>query len=323
MFAPLVNYGLGHITTGTLRPWQYMYLFAGALTIAWSATILFFLPADPIRSKGFTERERYIAVARLRGNNTGVRNLHWKGGQVIEALLDLKFWLILVMGFLMQIANGPQSTFQAIIVQSFGFSSLNSLLFLMPYGFIIGCIELGAPYLAYKFKNIRTYLIVGCQCLTVMSSLLLWLLPRSQLGGLLIGVYFLGSFAGSYVLCMTLQVANTAGYTKRAFMSSGMFIGYCLGNVVGPLIFTSTDAPGYTSGWTIVVITSVLSAVFTLAYRFLCIWQNKRRDATGIMEGTDHAFEDDLTDQKVRSRHPSLNYLLTDSSQNPQFRYIY
>jgi hypothetical protein len=33
-------------------------------------------------------------VSRLRSNNTGVRNLHWKAGQVLEALLDLKFWLI-------------------------------------------------------------------------------------------------------------------------------------------------------------------------------------------------------------------------------------
>jgi MFS transporter, ACS family, DAL5 transporter family protein len=304
MFAPLVNYGLGHITSGSLASWQYMFLFAGSLTVVWSAMILFFLPADPIRSRGFTDRERYIAVARLRSNNTGVRNLHWKAGQVLEALLDIKFWLIFAMGFLMQIANGPQSTFQAIIVQSFGFTALNSLLFLMPYGFIIGCIELGAPYLAYKFKNIRTYLIVACQLLTIMSSLLLWLLPRSQLGGLLIGVYFLGSFAGSYVLSMTLQVANTAGYTKRAFMSSGMFVGYCLGNVVGPLVFKPQDAPRYISGWIVVVITGILAAITTLVYRFVCIWENKKRDATGIMEGTDNAFEDDLTDKKVCNRKP-------------------
>jgi hypothetical protein len=299
MFAPLVNYGLGHITSGSLQPWQYMFLFAGGITVLWSTVIYFFLPADPIISKGFTDRERYIAVSRLRSNNSGVRNVHWKPGQVVEALLDIKFWLIFSMGFLMQIANGPQSTFQAIIVQNFGFSALNSLLFLMPYGFIIGCIELGAPYLAYKFKNIRTYLIMACQALTTMSSLLLWLLDRSELGGLLVGVYFLGSFAGSYVLSMTLQVANTAGYTKRAFMSSGMFIGYCLGNVVGPLIFKEKDAPKYGPGWTAVVITSVLSGVLTLCYRLHCIWENKRRDATGIMEGTDNAFEDDLTDKKV------------------------
>jgi hypothetical protein len=34
-------------------------------------------------------------------------------------------------------------------------------------------------------------------------------------------------------------------------------------------------------------------------YWVLALWENKNRDATGIMEGYDHAFEDDLTDKKV------------------------
>src|SRR6201999_1536773 len=71
--SPLINYGLGHIH-GSLSPWRYMYLVAGSLTILWSVVILFFMPPDPIRAKGFDERERYIAVARLRTNNAGVRN---------------------------------------------------------------------------------------------------------------------------------------------------------------------------------------------------------------------------------------------------------
>jgi MFS family permease len=33
--SPLINYGLGHITTGSLHPWQYMYLVAGGLTVCW------------------------------------------------------------------------------------------------------------------------------------------------------------------------------------------------------------------------------------------------------------------------------------------------
>ncbi|EXJ66150.1 uncharacterized protein A1O5_10766 [Cladophialophora psammophila CBS 110553] len=235
IFSPLVNYGLGHITGGTLAPWQYMFLFAGALTVLWSFVIFYKLPGDPITAKGFTERERYIAVARVRSNNTGVRNVHFKPGQVLEGLLDAKFWLIFAMAFLMMIANGPQSTYQAIIVAGFGFSSLNSLLLLMPFGFIIGSIELGAPYLAYKIPNIRTYLIV------------------------------------LYVLSMTLSIANTAGYTKRSFVSAAMFIGYCLGNVIGPILFKSKDAPRYVPAWVVVVVTSSLAACLTIVYRFLCI----------------------------------------------------
>lgn len=31
--SPLINYGLGHINGGSLHPWQYMYLVAGAITM--------------------------------------------------------------------------------------------------------------------------------------------------------------------------------------------------------------------------------------------------------------------------------------------------
>lgn len=96
-----------------------MYLVAGAITVVWAVVILFFLPPDPIRAKGFSERERYIAVARMRENNSGVRNKHFKIGQVAEALIDPRFWLIFSIAFLMMIANGPVSSFIPIIINGF------------------------------------------------------------------------------------------------------------------------------------------------------------------------------------------------------------
>lgn len=127
------------------------------------------------------------------------------------------------------IANGPVSSFIPIIISGFGFNRLNSLLLTMPAGVIIGTIELSVPYLAYKFKNIRTWLIVVCQCGTILASILLWQLPRNEKGGLLFGAYILASFGGGYAVLMGLQIANTAGYTKRSVTSSGIFVGYCLG----------------------------------------------------------------------------------------------
>jgi hypothetical protein len=40
-----------------------------------------------------------------------------------------------------------------------------------------------------------------------------------------------------------------------------------------------------------------------MVYRFYCIWENKKRDKTGLMEGYDHAYEDDMTDRMVISVH--------------------
>lgn len=195
----------------------------------WSFVILFFLPPDPIRAKIMTDRERYIAVARMRVNNSGVRNTHFKIEQLWELLLDVKFWLAFAMAFLILVANGPVSTFTPIIINDLGFSGLNSLLLVMPAGAIIGTIELMTPWIAMKYDNLRAYLVIGTVCLTILASCLLWQLPQSSTGGKLFAVYILASYGGGYAILMGMVTANTAGYTKRALGSSGLFVGYCLG----------------------------------------------------------------------------------------------
>lgn len=69
--------------------------------------------------------------------------------------------------------------------------------------------------------------------------------------------------------------------------------------MVGPFLFKVKDAPKYAPGFTAVLATSGAAAVLSMVYRFYCIWENKKRDKSGQLEGFDHAYEDDLTDRKV------------------------
>ncbi|KAL4945770.1 hypothetical protein BDV06DRAFT_229953 [Aspergillus oleicola] len=305
IFSPLVNYGLGNIT-GALSSWKYMYFFAGALTISWGVILDFILPPDPISARGFSSRERYISVARLRSNNSGVRNTHFKLGQVAELGMDVKFWLIFFTAFLAMIANAPVSTFTPIIINSFGFSTLHSLLLVIPSGVYAGSMMLLLPYLSYKYtdKGIRSWLVIACQVVTMGASLLLLCLPLSETGGLLFACYIMPTMGAGYAVLMGLQLANVAGYTKRSLSSSGLYVGYCLGNFVGPLCFREVDAPRYVPGFIVTVVTTAVAGVLVFVYRVVCLWDNQRRDNTGLLEGFEHAYEDDLTDRT-----------------NPQFRY--
>lgn len=108
IFSPLINYGLGLINGG-VSSWRYMYYFAGSVTVVWGLALWFVLPPDPVRTKGFNERERYILVARLRSNNSGVRNTHLKVDQILELLIDPKFWIVFSIAFLSMIANGTSN----------------------------------------------------------------------------------------------------------------------------------------------------------------------------------------------------------------------
>jgi len=103
-----------------------------------------------------------------------------------------------------------------------------------------------------------------------------------------------------------LATANNAGYTKRSVASSGLFIGYTLGNFVAPLLFKEKDSPAFLPGWTAVLSCCCAAIALTIVYRQYCVWENNTRDKAGIKEGFEHAFEDDVTDMN-----------------NPQFRYAY
>lgn len=82
-------------------------IFSAGITILWSIAIYFFLVPDPVRVKSFSYRAKYILVARLRTNNSGVRNTKWKKDQVMELLTDLKFWLAFWMGCLAMVTCCP------------------------------------------------------------------------------------------------------------------------------------------------------------------------------------------------------------------------
>lgn len=67
------------------------------------------------------------------------------------------------------------------------------------------------------------------------------------------------------------------------------------------MVFKNSDAPGYAPGFIVTVVTSIAASVLAIVYRYVCIWENGRRDKSGVGEGFDHAYEDDLTDMKVRA----------------------
>lgn len=91
-----LNYGFGQITYGALKSWQYIYIFAGALTFLfgiWCCS----MPNSPVTAWFLTTEERVVAVERLRKGQTGVRCQQIKFDQVKESITDPKIYLVAIM----------------------------------------------------------------------------------------------------------------------------------------------------------------------------------------------------------------------------------
>lgn len=90
------NYGFAQIDSGALHPWQYIYVFAGALTVIFGLWC-FALPASANDAWFLTPEERIVAVERLRAGQTGIATSTIKTEQIREAVRDPKIWLVALM----------------------------------------------------------------------------------------------------------------------------------------------------------------------------------------------------------------------------------
>jgi MFS family permease len=324
----IATWGIGHIT-GALQPWQYQFIILGAITVAWGFIVLYLLPDNPVRARFLSHVEKAIAVERMRRGQTGIENSHFKGYQVKEALLDLKTWLLVAMTLSIQMVNGAVTGFGSIIVSSFGFNGLHSVLLTGALGGIVFVLLLGSGYVEYNYyasltvhangavfslwaiyvRNQRAHIIMFACPPTVAGCVIIWKSSWATYHAPLAGFYLLGFFSIIYVMILSIVSANTAGHTKKAFTAGLVWAAYCAGNGIAPLLVKTTEkAEHYPTLFKALVAFISGTFVFTLVLRFLLIGKNKSRDQQGLVVEDDAAstgFED-----------------LTDG-ENPNFRYCW
>lgn len=71
-------------------------------------------------------------------------------------------------------------------------------------------------------------------------------------------------FASITPLVYAFQAQNTAGDTKRKCTSAVVFVGMCVGNVVGPQLYSPSQAPEYRPGLTANLILFVIEAIISM-----------------------------------------------------------
>jgi MFS family permease len=245
-----INYGFGQITGGSLKRWQYIYLLAGSLTFIFGL-FCFAIPSSPVSAWFLTPEERVVATERLRYGQTGIRCVTFKWAQIREALLDIKILLVFLLMASAYTVNGAVSGFGPLIVSTFGYSTLDSILFQFPLGGICFIFILLTGYLCSRVPNIRIILLVLC-CLPVLAGCaLIWRSSWHHHAASPVAGYSIIGFFGPVVsLIITVGMANVAGQTKKCFMAATIFVAYCVGNIVGPqLIKSETKSRHYPELW--------------------------------------------------------------------------
>ncbi|KAJ4226413.1 hypothetical protein NW759_005000 [Fusarium solani] len=299
LISPLVNFGLAHITGGGLAPWQYMFLVAGAVTLAWGVSLIWIFPDTPQEAKGWTLEEKRLLLERSRRDNSGTENTRLKGYQVREAILDYQLWCLAAIGLLSNTGAAALTTFASIMFSGMGFSPRVSLLLNIPLGAMAFLSVLGVGYLGTtRLGRLRTSALA---CLPViLGCSLVWKLPSSKPAGRIFGLYLISFFSGCWLQAISLGTSNVAGYSKKGAYAAGIWIGYCFGNIIGPLLFDAKYAPRYDESFTGVLICFATLCVISLGLRLLLARRNAGRDAKYGAPEFQHGL-DDITDKENKS----------------------
>lgn len=86
--------------------WKIIYLAIGLLTVAIGLIFLLVMPDNQLNAWFLKKEDRILAVERIRINEQGVGNKHWKLYQFKEAMLDPMTWLFFFYALIANIPNG-------------------------------------------------------------------------------------------------------------------------------------------------------------------------------------------------------------------------
>ncbi|CAH0004485.1 unnamed protein product [Clonostachys byssicola] len=314
IFNGFFAYLVGRIpTSAPLARWQYLYLLTGTINVLWSIFLYFTLPDNPMNAKFLTEEEKYYATTRLADNRTGIatQDTKWKWDQALEAILDIKVWLVFFFNIAINIPNGGLVTFGSIIIKNLGFTSLEASLLTMPFGLFCTFGAWVFSTFAGKWTNRRTIVAsIACLC-PLLGTAMVYGIPRSVIPAQMVGLYLMYLYWPPYVVFISLPQANTGGRTKKAVVFAIVNIGYAAGNLIGPQTFRANQAPQYTGGVIAMLSCFCAAILIALTYLAVCMFENRRRDRLygkpeHVQEGSGEGFGD-----------------ITDGKQKESFRYTH
>lgn len=283
-----------------MEAWKLVFIITGVLTIVLGFAIMAHIPDTPTKAWFLTEEEKHLVVERIRSNQQGFGNKHFKKDQFIEAITDIQTWLFALFAVANNIPNGGVTNFGSILLTGMGYSESESLLMQMPQGAVMwtGSILLASGTMFFPYRLF--WAAIGIS-ISLTGSCMLSFADSYKVQYAGICLYFIGPIG--FVCTLSIIASNTAGHTKKVTVNAINLIAYCVGNLIGPQTFIDAQAPEY-AGAKIGIVICISVSLATL----FCIWfvfwtRNKKLDAN------------------LNTKVENLEFADLTDKQNPNFRY--
>ncbi|KAL4777205.1 major facilitator superfamily domain-containing protein [Aspergillus nidulans var. acristatus] len=304
----VIAYAIGTVEGVAVNSWQLLFLALGTITAGMVLWLVFLLPDSSKKVVFLTKKERAIVVQRTMSNKTGMMdNESFMLGQAWQALQDPQTWFLVLYTFCVNLWNGGVTSFSSIIINSFGFSQLKSLLMQMPLGGAQVVFLVLSAAVATCYPRARILMMIFNVTVSMVGMLLVWQLDPDNQIGRMVGLALGAVFAVNIPLSLSVISTNVAGFTKRSVTSALLFVAYCVGNIIGPQLFLTSEEPAYPTGMKAAISGLALGAFFLTCLLCYYLYENRRRDAkygppTQLTEEEDRAHAlSNKTDLEIES----------------------
>ncbi|KDE06602.1 hypothetical protein MVLG_03098 [Microbotryum lychnidis-dioicae p1A1 Lamole] len=296
MVSSAVVYGIGHIRSSALYTYRLAFLIFAIITLVTAPLFYWRMDDSPVKARFLTPHERLQAVERLRANQTGVASSEFKLAQIKELILQPSFWIFMSCTFCVNVGTSVSSVFGALILQGLvGLSSYQSVILNVPFGTIQTIIIVLASWLAYRFK-VKSIIMGVFMVPVVVGVAILYAVPHDK--------------------------AHRS--TKKAAIFTAYNAASPIGNIAGPYIFQSKDAPDYYPGLEgALAVFSILIGLITLQ-GFNFAWLNRKKAMQRAANGQTSVIVDTSMNSKFEQVEAGFENAFLDMTdrENPDFFYV-
>jgi MFS transporter, ACS family, allantoate permease len=300
IFGGFVAYGIAvgvRKHGAAVAPWKIVFLVTGCLTAFLGIVFWFVMPDNQLNARWLKKEDRILAIERVRVNQQGIGNKHFKWYQLREALTDPMTWAFWFYAFVADIPNGGISNFFSQLIVSFGYTPEQSLIYGTPGGAVEVVALLLCGWLGDHYGN-RILISTSGMIVALLGMILIVALPLQNHVGRLIGYYLTQASPTPFVALLSLIASNVAGYTKKTTVAALYLIAYCAGNIIGkinrkpasmtfvadpsdigPQTFRPKDKPRYVPAEITIIVCYALCLCDLIFIWWWCRRQNQKKAA--------------------------------------------
>ncbi|KAI8886243.1 MFS general substrate transporter [Backusella circina FSU 941] len=302
-----ISYGVGYMSNdGGLHSWQWLMVILGSVTIAFGFFCFCFMVVDPKASvlRLTPEQERVVDLRMLDNDVQISREI--KFTHIKECLREPRYYCYTIAGIITNIPNGAFFTFISILISSFGFSNLNSIIMATPCGVFSILYSICCFYYVGKYGNLH-YAMCITFSISAIGILLVMTIPFDK--AKLLGIYLTVAFSSGYMLIFSSITNNVTGYTKKLFYISTITAAFNLGSYIGPLLMLDSQKPLYIGPMVTFIVCDIIGIILLLISRHIMSKSNKKRFDSPQATVPE---EEDLTDRE----NPNFIYKILKSGDN-------